>query len=374
MNQVTKFDGTHEDLIHDVSFNYYGNRLATCSSDQKIKIWDYNESQSIWESNISFKASAHTATTLPLRLTTGARAFLSPSDLSLFPYALQYTHARALDFSNKSQLHRIIVFICILHGLYLGPLLCGFEDVMGTSGIWTDAGKKWIPVATLRDGGGTVQDVEFAPNHLGLRLAIVAADGQVKIYEAMDVTSLVHWALVDDFPVGNGGSKDEEGNHCLSWCTWKFASRPMMVVGCAKDHVAKIFRPDPNNKWQSCEVLGGHGGVVHDVSWAPNMGRSYHLIATACKDGHVRIYKLTDDTQGGAMSGVWSRKMFNVTCIADFPDHNAEVWRVEWNITGTILSSSGDDGKVRLWKATYTGDWKCMGVVSADEGPSAFQR
>jgi hypothetical protein len=25
------------------------------------------------------------------------------------------------------------------------------------------------------------------------------------------------------------------------------------------------------------------------------------------------------------MSGVWSRKMFNVTCIADFPDHNAEV-------------------------------------------------
>jgi hypothetical protein len=28
MNQVTKFDGTHEDLIHDVAFNYYGNRLG----------------------------------------------------------------------------------------------------------------------------------------------------------------------------------------------------------------------------------------------------------------------------------------------------------------------------------------------------------
>lgn len=74
------------------------------------------------------------------------------------------------------------------------------------------------------------------------------------------------------------------------------------------------------------------------------------MIATACKDGHVRIFKLTDDSQGGALTGGWSRKMFNVTCIADFADHNAEVWRVEWNITGTILSSSGDDGKVRLWK------------------------
>lgn len=171
----------------------------------------------------------------------------------------------------------------------------------------------------------------------------------VKIYEAMDVTSLAHWTMIDSFPVGEGPSKDEEGNHCLSWSTSKFTSQ-MMVVGCAKDHVAKIFRQDHNNKWQACEVLGGHGGVVHDVSWAPNMGRSYNLIATACKDGHVRIFKLTDDSQGGALTGGWSRKMFNVTCIADFADHNAEVWRVEWNVTGTILSSSGDDGKVRLWK------------------------
>lgn len=29
----------HDDFVHDVQYDFYGNQLATCSSDQKIKIW-----------------------------------------------------------------------------------------------------------------------------------------------------------------------------------------------------------------------------------------------------------------------------------------------------------------------------------------------
>jgi WD40 repeat protein len=39
-----------------------------------------------------------------------------------------------------------------------------------------------------------------------------------------------------------------------------------------------------------------------------------------------------------------------------------QVWRVEWNITGTILSTSGDDGKVRLWKGTSRQSWQAKHV------------
>jgi hypothetical protein len=28
----------------------------------------------------------------------------------------------------------------------------------------------------------------------------------------------------------------------------------------------------------------------------------------------------------------------------------AQVWRVEWNVVGSVLASSGDDGSVMLWK------------------------
>lgn len=34
-----------------------------------------------------------------------------------------------------------------------------------------------------------------------------------------------------------------------------------------------------------------------------------------------------------------------------------QVWKVKWNVTGTILSSAGDDGKVRLWKGKNNIDY-----------------
>jgi WD40 repeat protein len=33
----------HKDLIHDVSYDFHGRRMATCSSDQSVKVWDLGE-------------------------------------------------------------------------------------------------------------------------------------------------------------------------------------------------------------------------------------------------------------------------------------------------------------------------------------------
>lgn len=41
-------DTGHEDMIHDAEMDYYGLRLATCSSDNSVKIFDLkNGSQSL---------------------------------------------------------------------------------------------------------------------------------------------------------------------------------------------------------------------------------------------------------------------------------------------------------------------------------------
>jgi WD40 repeat protein len=39
----------HSSYLHDLAYDYYGHRLATCSSDQKIKIWDYNNNSNEWK-------------------------------------------------------------------------------------------------------------------------------------------------------------------------------------------------------------------------------------------------------------------------------------------------------------------------------------
>ena len=62
-------------------------------------------------------------------------------------------------------------------------------------------------------------------------------------------------------------------------------------------------------------------------------------------------------------------------------DHNSGVWRVTWNVTGTILATAGDDGQVKLWKSDFKDQWKCMATLyGCGEGgevphqPKAFPR
>lgn len=102
------------------------------------------------------------------------------------------------------------------------------------------------------------------------------------------------------------------------------------------------------------------------------MGRSYHLLATACKDGHVRIFKLKEEKSDTDEAGENEMRMNDASVwkhekIGDFDDHNAQVWRVSFNVTGTVLSSAGDDARIRLWKSAggvNGARWGAVSVVS----------
>jgi WD40 repeat protein len=107
---------------------------------------------------------------------------------------------------------------------------------------------------------------------------------------------------------------------------------------------------------QECE-LGNEGdipppmvqGVVHDIAWAPAMGRSYHLIATATREPNFKIHTLNRNPDGSLK--------FVSTHVELV---SSPVWRLAWNATGTVLSTSSEDGSLQLWRKDFAGSWKSV--------------
>lgn len=46
----------HKEFVHSIAFNYYGDRLATCGSDQTIKVWDRSPDGKNWMLSKEFAA------------------------------------------------------------------------------------------------------------------------------------------------------------------------------------------------------------------------------------------------------------------------------------------------------------------------------
>lgn len=53
------------------------------------------------------------------------------------------------------------------------------------------------------------------------------------------------------------------------------------------------------------------------------------------------------------------------TAVNAVEGEKKEIWKVQWNVTGTTLASSGDDGIIRLWKRNLAGDWESTEVQQA---------
>lgn len=99
------------------------------------------------------------------------------------------------------------------------------------------------------------------------------------------------------------------------------------------------------------------------------------MIATGGRDGRVKIWKVKppekrdksgeSDNEGEDIMTPWMASI-----VADFDDHKSAIGKVAWNVTGTILTSAGNDGRVRLWRSTFGNVWRPMGsldVVQAED-------
>ena len=69
----------------------------------------------------------------------------------------------------------------------------------------------------------------------------------------------------------------------------------------------------------------------------------YRSVQLVCIAGHVYLVSVSStDTHG--------HTKLEIRHPAQLDHQGAQVWRVEWDMTGTILATAADDGLVRLWK------------------------
>ena len=312
------FATNHEDIVLDVEYDFYGRQLATCSADQHIKVFDLDPETMQWVPNDSWKA--HDSAVVRVR-------FADPQFGHLL---LSASYDRTLKIWQED-----------------------FEVPVGTS-------KRWARLATINDSHGPLYDACFLPAFLGLKAGSIGSDGKLRIYENINPSNLCVWGLVEEIDVLKAPVASHlQSDFNLSWCPSRFSTE--MVCVSALDQAYVYYKDESTNKYRLGKLLPEHNGLIRSVAWAPLMGRSYHLIATACKDGFVRIFKLVEKPR----SSPSAEFEIDVTLISSFNEKAGEIWRVCWNETGTILSSCGDDGYVRLYKASYANNFQCMSVISA---------
>ncbi|KAF4517324.1 hypothetical protein B566_EDAN007276 [Ephemera danica] len=318
MFEALSINTQHKDLIHDVAFDFYGNRMATCSSDQFVKVWDTDEHGN-WQCTTAWKAHSGSV------------------------WKVTWAHPE--------------------YGQVLAT--CSFDR---TAAVWEEiageTGPVWVRRTNMVDSRTSVTDVKFAPRQLGLQLATSSADGVLRVYEAPDVMNLSQWTVQHEIPCRLPIS-------CLTWnCSFSSdepSSPQISLVGgggasAAGIGLAKVTvyeYSENSRRWTRVEAINTVTEPVHDIAFAPNLGRSFHLLAVASKDVRLIILRPSDD--GITATGLTK---FTVELAARFEDHYSVVWRVAWNITGTVLASSGDDNCVRLWKG------ECVEVLRDDTSSS----
>ena len=321
----------HKDIIHDVAFDFYGRRMATCSSDHTVKIWDLDENGE-WSCSADWKTHSGSV------------------------WKVTWAHPEFGQVIATCSFDRTAVI---------------WEEQVGEASTSTHGGKtsRWVQRTSLVDSSSSVTDIKFSPKHLGLMLAMCYKDGVVRIYEARDVMNLSHWAVQHVISTKLACAS------CISWNPSRTGS-PMLAVGSddpstnAGGKVEIHEYSDAGRKWIKVASLMAIADPVHDLCFAPNVGRSRHLLAVASKDVHIVAIKPVKEKSAQSANQTIIDKP-EVAVVVTLTEHETQVWRVVWNLTGTILSSSGDDGKVLLWKANYLDNWKSIAEMKGDGSPAA---
>ncbi|ODN85854.1 nucleoporin SEH1 [Cryptococcus wingfieldii CBS 7118] len=362
MLQTDLLPPAHADLVSHLVYDFYGERLATCSADQRVKVFHKDEFGK-WSQEADWKA--HDAPILRL-------SFSHPIHGSLLASS---SHDRTVRIWEEST--------------SLPPSSSSSAPAPGSV--------RWVERGILTGAKGAVRGVEFGPPDpaFGLRVAFMGTDGYLRVHTSLDPSlndwSEAHKIHIPSLPAPHSTSSSDDANPFssssesaatpsselalggwgLSWCKERWwgsliatfaGSSPVIKIISLEPTPTSILHLTPSSSSSfpssSSSSSSAPPAPLTALSWAPNCGKNYHLLATGSRDGSIRIWRLeppgerarVDFTAEGSEAGGDVVREWRGECTAEFGKGGARVGSVDWNATGTMLSTTDDEGVVRIYK------------------------
>lgn len=301
-------------MVHDAQMDFYGRRLATCSSDKTIRIF------------------------------------------AVDPSGTQPNKLEATLTGHEGPVWRVAWSHPTKHGK---PLLASASHD-GCVIVWMEEGTgMWRRFYDYSWHASSVNSVEFAPAEYGLSFACASSDGFVSIctllsdgtWDEQRISESRDGAAHTHALGANSVSWAPSISPGALWMPEQSGVPPKRIVTAGCDNVLKIWRHTVETGWNlEGTPLKAHRELVRDVAWAPSIGLPRALIASAGQDKKVVVWSNdigTDD---------WIK--------TELPAFKAPVWSVSWSPAGNILGVASGDDKVTLWKEEMDGSWRQVTEVS----------
>ncbi|KAI1386123.1 WD domain-containing protein [Hypoxylon trugodes] len=382
----------HKDLVQAIAFNAYGDRCATGSVDGKIRVFNRHQ-DGIWRLCDNWKA--HAGEILELQ-------WLPPT---------------------------------------IYPNLLASLGIEGRFRLWAEdpsaaPGRRF----SSRDGNGkNVSELRssrhpyrsFSVKHDEVTrytyVALLASDGHLSVLEGEEHQALQDYGRVDDFQTCTKPNRGEETcfkvrfdpNPEPCYTALRAGVPPdalslvvsgltMVKIYRTRDSSASSFGAETRTReFYLATEITDHNHLVRDVAWAPGNYRGYDMIATACQDGLVRVFRIdtpfsNDDGKSWSLTDVMGHARADehptsrhtqprrssqvpsgiraeidksgthgertstdlpgqiyhtVKLLSKLGAHQSPVWRVDFDDDGQILGSVGDEGKLMCYRQMPDGSW-----------------
>ena len=302
--KLNSFDSQHTDQIHDIQADYFGKRIATCSSDGTVRIF-------------------HIEGENP-RLVQVLKGHESPV------WQVSWSHPK----------YESIIASCSYDGTVL---------------LWKEVNGVWTKFKEHREHSSSVNSLAWAPASLGLCLACGSSDGKVSILSYNEASST--WD-VESF------AGHIAGVNAVCWASTSAASTaesssPLKkrLVTAGSDNVIRIWSPSSAaGGWkEECESLEGHSDWVRDVAWCPNELLPYLAFASCSQDKTVLLWQSKDDGK------TWTH---HAIC----PPFGEAVWKVSWSVAGNLLAVSYGEGKTCVLRQNLDDAFKWEKIQQVEDG------